>query len=154
MPVHFEYLDGLSVTVDEVQYDPTRPAPADRPHPFVYHVSIHNDSEETVNIFGRKWIVRDSDGDTLVVEGDGGQFPNLQPSQTFTYNSYHVIKSESTANGTFFGTTQQGRPVAVSIPPFEMSPPLVLEIDAHSHPEDDGSINIRDGRINHLRIEG
>src|SRR5688500_3503005 len=68
--VRFEYLPGFTVTVDEVQYDPTRPAPPDRPHPFIYHVSIHNDSQETVNIFGRKWIVRDTDGDTLVVEGD------------------------------------------------------------------------------------
>jgi ApaG protein len=81
--------------------------------------SVHNHFTETVNIFGRKWIVKDSEGDTLVVEGDGvvGQFPNLQPGQTFTYNSYHVIKSESTANGTFFGTTQHGRRVAVSPPP-------------------------------------
>ncbi len=127
MPVHFEYLDGLSVTVDEVQYDPTRPAPADRPHPFVYHVSIHNDSEETVNIFGRKWIVRDSDGDTLVVEGDGvvGQFPRLEPGQSFSYNSYHVIKAESTASGSFFGKTGAGRPVCARIPGFEMHPPLL-----------------------------
>ena len=58
----FEDLPGLTVTVDNVAYDPTRPAPPDRPHPFVYHISIHNGSEDTVNIFGRKWIVRDTDG--------------------------------------------------------------------------------------------
>jgi ApaG protein len=122
----FEPLEGLTVSVDSVAYDKTRPAPPDRPHPFVYQISIHNHSSETVNIFGRKWIVKDSEGDTLVVEGDGvvGQFPSLEPGQTFTYNSYHVIKSESTANGTFFGTTQQGRPIAALIPPFEMQPPL------------------------------
>ncbi len=127
MNVSFEHLTGLSVTVDEVQYDPTRPAPPDRPHPFVYHVSIHNDSLETVNIFGRKWIVRDTDGDTLVVEGDGvvGQFPKLAPGQSFSYNSYHVIKAESTATGSFFGTTTQGRPVCARIPRFEMHPPMI-----------------------------
>ena len=126
MAAKFEPLEGLTVSVDSVQYDKTRPAPPDRPHPFVYQISIHNHSTETVNIFGRKWIVKDSDGDTLVVEGDGvvGQFPSLNPGQTFTYNSYHVIKSESTANGSFFGTPQQGRPVAALIPPFEMQPPL------------------------------
>lgn len=127
MNVRFEHLTGLSVTVDEVQYDPTRPAPPDRPHPFVYHVSIHNDSEETVNIFGRKWIVRDTDGDTLVVEGDGvvGQFPKLDPGETFSYNSYHVIKAESSATGSFFGTTKQGRPVCARIPRFDMHPPMM-----------------------------
>ena len=126
MNVEFELLEGLNVTVDGVQYDVSRPAPPDRPHPFVYHISIHNGSEETIRMFGRKWIVRDTDGDTMVVEGDGvvGQFPNLSPGQTFSYDSYHVIKSESTATGSFFGTTEEGRPVCVRIPPFEMQPPL------------------------------
>ncbi len=114
------------MTVDDVSYDPSRPAPPDRPHPFVYHLSIHNGSGETVNIFGRKWIVRDTDGDTMVVEGDGviGQFPHLEPGQTFSYPSYHVIKTESTASGSFFGTTAEGKPVYVRIPSFEMHPPL------------------------------
>ncbi len=127
MAAKFEPLNGLSVSVDSVHYDASRPAPPDRPHPFVYQISIRNESQETVNIFGRKWIVRDADGDTLVVEGDGvvGQFPSLAPGQSFTYNSYHVIKSESTAAGTFFGATSQGRPVAAIIPPFEMRPPLL-----------------------------
>ncbi|MCP5558380.1 MAG: ApaG domain [Verrucomicrobiaceae bacterium] len=124
--VEFELLEGLTVTVDGVQYDVSRPAPPDRPHPFVYHISIHNGSDEVVRIFGRKWIVRDTDGDTMVVEGDGvvGQFPNLAPGQSFSYDSYHVIKSESTATGSFFGSTDDGRPVCVRIPPFEMQPPL------------------------------
>ncbi len=127
MAAKFEPLDGLSVTVDSVVYDVSRPAPPDRPHPFVYQISIHNASDQTVNIFGRKWIVKDADGDTLVVEGDGvvGQFPSLAPGQSFTYNSYHVIKSESTATGSFFGATSAGKPVAAVIPPFEMTPPLL-----------------------------
>jgi ApaG protein len=127
MSVHFEQLPGLSVTVDGVNYDPSRPAPPDRPHAFVYHVSIQNGSDQTINIFGRKWIVRDSQGDTLVVEGDGivGQFPKLEPGESFSYNSYHVIKAESTATGSFFATTRTGRPVYAAIPRFEMHPPLM-----------------------------
>jgi len=124
--MNFEPLPGLSVTVDSVSYDPTRPAPPDRPHPFVYHLSIHNASHDVVRIFGRKWIVRDTDGDTMVVEGDGvvGQFPNLSPGETFSYNSYHVIKTESTATGSFFGTTPDGRRVCTRIPAIEMHPPM------------------------------
>jgi ApaG protein len=122
----FATLEGLSVTVDSVQYDASRPAPPDRPHAFVYTISIHNHSSEKVSIFGRKWIVKDADGSTLVVEGDGvvGQFPTLEPGQAFTYNSYHVIRSESTATGSFFGSTASGQAVAARIPPFEMRPPL------------------------------
>ncbi|MBN8421555.1 MAG: ApaG domain-containing protein [Verrucomicrobia bacterium] len=126
--MNFDPLPGLTVTVDNIAYDPTRPAPPDRPHPFVYHLSIHNDSHDIVRIFGRKWIVRDTDGDTMVVEGDGvvGQFPNLSPGETFSYNSYHVIKTESTATGSFFGTTPDGRRVCTKIPPIEMHPPLMV----------------------------
>jgi ApaG protein len=114
------------VTVDNVVYDPSRPAPPDRPHPFIYYLSIHNASETAVSIFGRKWIVRDEEGDTIVVEGDGvvGQFPRIEPGETFSYNSYHVIKSGSKAGGTFFGRTDAGKAVCVRIPSFEMQPPM------------------------------
>jgi ApaG protein len=63
----------------------------------------------------------------MVVEGDGvvGQFPKLSPGETFSYNSYHVVKTESTASGSFFGTTGHGRPVCTRIPAFEMHPPLM-----------------------------
>jgi ApaG protein len=128
VPVQFEKLPGLTVSVDKVLYDPSRPAPPDRPHPFIYYLSIHNESEEPVNIFGRKWIVRDTEGDTLVVEGDGvvGQFPRIEPGEAFSYNSYHVIKADSTATGSFFGRTDGGKPVCARIPNFEMTTPPLL----------------------------
>ena len=123
----FETLTGLSVSVDQVQYDPTRPAPPDRPHPFGYHLTIHNGSEEPVNIFGRKWIVRDESGQTMVVEGDGvvGKFPHIEPGDSFSYNSYHIVRNDSTASGSFFGTTALGKPIRVGIPSFEMHPPMM-----------------------------
>ena len=128
MAVQFSSLAGLRVEVDRVQYDPSLGAPKDRPFPFAYHLSIHNDSEETVTLFGRKWVVADSTtGQTLVVEGDGivGQFPRLTPGKVFSYNSYHVILNESRVTGAFFGTTDKGTPVRVTIPDFLMSPPML-----------------------------
>ena len=126
MPFQFEELPGLSVNVDQVVYLPHLQAPADRPHPFAYHLSIHNESDETVTIVGRKWIVADDGGETTVVEGDGvvGQTPRLEPGQTFSYNSYHVISEASTATGTFFGQTDAGKPVFVRVPDFRMELPL------------------------------
>ena len=55
MPVSFAEIPGLSVTVDQVVYSPQLTAPPDKPHPFAYFLSIHNQSEEPVTIFGRKW---------------------------------------------------------------------------------------------------
>ena len=119
-------LAGLHVSVDDVIYMPSLDAPDDRPFPFVYFITIRNNAPMAVTIRFRKWVVRQQNGETIVVEGDGvvGQFPNLAPGQSFSYDSYHVIKSESTATGSFFGSTDDGRPICVRIPPFEMQPPL------------------------------
>ena len=35
--------EGLSVKIDDVIYMPSLDAPPDRPHPFVYFISIFND---------------------------------------------------------------------------------------------------------------
>lgn len=118
-------LHGLHVVIDRVAYMPHLEAPADRPHPFVYFITIRNDSTETVTIRGRKWIVVDDEGQQLVVEGDGvvGKFPQLDPGDDFSYNSCHVIGSDSVAHGAFFGVTAGGRRVFTRIPEFELRVP-------------------------------
>ena len=125
MAESFAELSGLSVTVDDVTFMPSLDAPPDRPFPFVYFITIHNDSDETVTIKGRKWVVVDTQGDTIVVEGDGvvGKFPRLLPGEHFSYNSYHTIGSDSVAQGAFIGMTDDGRPVLTRIPRFEMKVP-------------------------------
>ena len=119
-------LRHLHVTVNRVVYVPHLEAPPERPFPFVYFITIRNDSEQTVTIRGRKWIVSDAKGERIVVEGDGvvGKFPRLRPGEQFSYNSYHVIGSPSSAEGAFFGVTDEGTPVFTRIPKFEMRPPV------------------------------
>ena len=118
-------LSDLRVTVDRVMHVPHLDAPADRPHPFVYFITIRNDSDETVTIRGRKWVVTDADGQHLVVEGDGvvGKCPRLEPGEHFSYNSYHTIGSDSMAEGAFFGVTEGGTRVFTRIPQFKMRVP-------------------------------
>ena len=120
-------LAGLRATVDRVLYMPQLEAPEDRPYPFVYFITIRNDSETPVTIKGRKWIVTDAEDQRVVVEGDGvvGKFPRIEPGQSFSYNSYHVIGSNSRAEGAFFGVTEKGAPVFTRIPEFEMKVPQI-----------------------------
>jgi ApaG protein len=61
--------EGLRVKVDDVVYMPSLDAPNDKPHPFVYFITIHNDSPVPVRIKGRKWVVREEGGEVVVVEG-------------------------------------------------------------------------------------
>lgn len=118
-------LSGLHVTVDRVVYVPHLEAPVDRPCPFVYFITIHNDSPSTVTIRGRKWVVTDSNDQRIVVEGDGvvGKFPRLATGEKFSYNSYHTIGTDSVAEGSFFGVTDNGNRVFTRIPAFEMKVP-------------------------------
>lgn len=118
-------LEGLRVTVDRVVHVPHLDAPEERPFPFVYFITIHNDSDATVTIKGRKWVVTDANGECVVVEGDGvvGKFPKLLPGEAFSYNSYHTIGSDSTAEGAFFGITEEDERVFTRIPAFRLQVP-------------------------------
>lgn len=117
-------LEGLSVHVDDVIYMPSLDAPADKPHPFVYFISIKNNSAQRVKIQGRKWVVREG-SDMTVVEGDGvvGQKPVLEPGEDFSYNSYHVTAADAVAEGAFFGRTDSGEWVCARIPSFQLNVP-------------------------------
>lgn len=119
-------LPGLSVTLDRLVYAPELPAPPDKPHSFVYFISIHNGSDRTVTIKGRKWVVTNSRGEVTAIEGDGvvGECPVLRPGEKFSYNSRHILDtSRAIAEGSYLGVDEQGVRVVVRIPTFEMIVP-------------------------------
>lgn len=117
-------LPGLRVSVDRVVYHTDGNLPPERPHAFVYFITITNGSDLLVRLIGRKWIIREG-GETQVVEGDGivGETPVLKPGETFSYNSYHLSTGDADAHGAFHGVDASGRAVYVSIPPFAMRVP-------------------------------
>jgi ApaG protein len=118
--------EGLHVTIDRVVYHSQRKGTPERPHCFVYFVTIHNDSELVVTIKGRKWVVTNDRGEITAVEGEGvvGQFPTLQPGEEFSYNSFHLIETRSAkAEGSYLGVDPDGRKVLVRIPRFQLSVP-------------------------------
>ena len=118
-------LEGLSVRVDDVIYMPSLDAPDEKPHPFVYFITIKNASDQPVTIRGRKWVVRENDGEVTVVEGDGviGQTPLIEPGKDFSYNSYHVTREGGRVEGAFFGEAASGEWVFVRIPEFTLKVP-------------------------------
>ena len=125
MPGEINEFESLRVKVDDVIYMPSLEAPPEKPHPFVYFISIHNDSPVPVTIRGRKWVVRETGGEIVVVEGDGvvGQTPTIQPGEHFSYNSYHVVAGPAVATGAFFGQTATGERIFARIPEFRLDVP-------------------------------
>jgi ApaG protein len=119
-------LPGLRVTVDRVLFHPGAQTPADRPYCFVYFITIHNDSDRPVTIKGRKWVVRADDGEITALEGDGvvGQTPSIPPGGSFSYNSFHLLRTKTAvAEGAYLGIDEGGESVVTRIPSFQMQVP-------------------------------
>lgn len=117
---------ALRVTVDRVVYQPHVAAPPERPHCFVYFISIHNDTDGPVTIKARKWVVTNSRGEVTAVEGDGvvGEHPTIEPGQKFSYNSFHLLDTQTAiAEGSYLGLDSEGRRVLTRIPKFKMIVP-------------------------------
>jgi ApaG protein len=118
-------LPGLRVELDKLVYHHGGNLPPDQPHAFVYYLTIHNDSDRTVTLLGRKWVIEHADGTSLVVEGDKivGETPTLAPGGHFSYNSYHVTGCNGRVEGSFHGLDDQGRRIFVRIPAFALEIP-------------------------------
>ncbi len=119
-------LPGLKVEIDKLVYrHGGDQLPPEQPHAFIYYLTIRNDSDRTVTLLGRKWVVEHTDGTQLVVEGDKivGETPRLAPGEHFSYNSYHVTACDARAHGSFHGLDQSGQRIFVRIPTFDMRIP-------------------------------
>ena len=122
---------GLRVNLDQLVYQDGVLTPPDTPHCFAYYITILNEGQETVTVRGRKWVVTESNGEVIAVEGDGvvGEFPALEPGEHFSYNSYHMIRSSrAIVQGGYLGITANGEPVVVGIPSFELVVPGTGEV--------------------------
>lgn len=119
-------LPGLTARLDRLCYHHGGASlPADKPHAFVYFVTIRNATERTVTLLGRKWVVQHADGTQVVVEGERivGEAPRLAPGEQFSYNSYHVTGVDASALGSFHGVDDLGNRIHVILPPFAMNIP-------------------------------
>ncbi|MDQ8205073.1 ApaG domain [Pelagicoccus sp. SDUM812003] len=126
MPNSSQQLPGLLVQLDDLRYQYGGPGvPARTPHVFIYFLTITNLSDRAVHLLGRKWIIQEEGGETIVVEGDKivGEEPKLLPGEHFSYNSFHVGSCSATARGSFHGVDQFGEKIHCLIPEFEMRIP-------------------------------
>jgi ApaG protein len=130
-------LKNTKVVLDKLiyQHDAAN-LPADRPHAFIYFLTIRNFSDRRFTLLGRKWILTQADGSTQVIEGDKivGQTPTLAPGEEFSYNSYHVTNVNTVARGSFHGVDELDQPIHVKIPSFEMIIPAATDPGARPRP--------------------
>jgi len=115
---------GLSVEIVRLERIPDENLPPTHKCGFAYTIRINNDSDRTVRLMSRKWMIKHASGALETVEGDGvvGRQPAIGPGQSHTYTSYCLLFGETGAMwGFYFGRDDNDNPVLWRIPKFDMS---------------------------------
>ena len=79
-------LDGLQASLEKlVHHREKSKIKGLNLHAFIYFISIHNLSDRSVTLKGRKWVLSNDDGTTTVVEGEKivGETPCINPGESF-----------------------------------------------------------------------
>jgi len=119
---------GVHVSVVS-EYAPGRSRPTDQQWFFLYTITIANQSDETVQLLSRHWIITDATGKVEEVRGPGvvGQQPVLTPGESFTYTSGCPLGTASgTMEGTYQMVTRGGEGFEARIAPFTLSEPYTV----------------------------
>lgn len=114
---------GVKVSV-ETFYQPQHSDPRINHFVFAYRITIENNSEHTVQLKRRHWVIIDANGQHREVEGEGvvGEQPKLKPGQNYKYVSGCNLTCEI---GKMYGSyemerSEDKRKFKVRIPEFLM----------------------------------
>lgn len=120
------YLINISV---KVNYLPDQSDETDNRFVFAYTITITNESNTTVKLISRHWVITDANQYVQEVRGQGvvGEQPILHPGQSFEYTSGTVLATQvGTMSGSYQMVTEGGVQFDAPIPQFVLSVPRVL----------------------------
>lgn len=118
---------GVRVTVKSMYLD-HQSAPSAGRFVFAYTVRIANESQGTVQLKTRHWIITDATGEVREVRGEGvvGEQPTLPPGEHFEYTSGCILKTQwGTMHGTYQMHREGGGQFDAEIAPFLLAHPSV-----------------------------
>lgn len=113
---------GITISV-EPEYLPDRSNPERNYYFFTYHVTIHNEGEQTVQLLNRHWIITNSLGMREEVRGPGviGEQPVLEPGESFDYSSFCPLNTpQGTMEGNYEMAVEGGENFEAKIPLFTL----------------------------------
>lgn len=96
---------------------------------FSYTVTIENNGKEDAKLLRRKWLITDSNGKKLQIEGEGvvGEKPFIEAGAQYTYTSGTVIETPVGVMQGFY--TMQGadkKIFDIEVTPFRFALPHIL----------------------------
>ena len=117
--------NGIKVTVTPYFLD-DQSSPQDDHFVWAYQVNIKNLGNTTMRLSQRNWVIIDANGKILNVQGDGvvGEFPTLQPGESFEYTSGTPLKTNSgIMQGFYLMSKDDGEQLKIDIPTFSLDSP-------------------------------
>ena len=120
--------NGILVEV-ESEYVPEQSDPQNQAYLFTYHITITNQSFESIQLISRHWIITDGDGKVEEVQGPGvvGEQPVLEPGETFEYSSFCPLKTPmGTMKGSYQMQAESGESFEAEIAEFSLKPSYTL----------------------------
>ena len=116
--------DGVRVRA-AARYVPEQSNPDRSGYVYEYHIEIENQSEQTVQLRSRHWIILDAHGRREDVRGDGvvGEFPRLEPGESYRYGSRCPLRTSwGTMEGSYRFLTREGEEFDVKVGRFFLVP--------------------------------
>ena len=117
--------NGIKVTVTPY-FLADQSSPNEGHYVWAYQVNIKNLSHITMKLNRRNWIIIDANGKIMNVQGEGvvGEFPILQPGETFEYTSGTPLKTTNGIMQGFYMMSQDnGKQLKIDIPTFLLDSP-------------------------------
>ncbi|TFH91468.1 Co2+/Mg2+ efflux protein ApaG [Vibrio ouci] len=111
------------------KYIPDQSQPDAKRYVFAYIITIKNLSQQNVQLMSRRWLITDSNGRQMTVEGEGvvGQQPFISPNDEYTYNSGTVIETPvGVMQGQYIMHDEGGKEFIAEIDPFRLAIPNIL----------------------------
>ena len=96
---------------------------------FTYSVQITNESDKTIQLISRHWVITNANGQVQEVRGAGvvGEQPVLKPGDQFEYTSICPLETEfGTMQGSYQVVTTDGETFDVDIAPFSLTIPNLI----------------------------
>ncbi len=117
--------NGVIVTVKPYFLD-DQSSPQESHYVWAYQVNILNNSDITIKLDHRNWIIIDANGKIVNVQGEGvvGEFPILEPGESFEYTSGTPLKTNNgMMQGFYLMSRENGEQLKIDIPAFSLDSP-------------------------------
>ena len=117
--------NGVTVTVKPYFLD-DQSSPQENHYVWAYQVNIKNSSNNTMKLNHRNWLIIDANGKIINVQGEGvvGEFPTLEPGESFEYTSGTPLKTTNgIMQGFYLMSQNNGEQLKIDIPVFSLDSP-------------------------------